>query len=217
MFVELIDALRCPRAHDSTWLVTAASETRDRCIVRGTLGCPVCRATFVVEGGVARFDQTAPAASPAPYAASGAGDGDDRHAEAVRLAALLGLTSAGGLVAVAGAWDAVVDPLLRVSDVRVLVVEPAGPYAPRESVGALVGAWLPVAAASLRGVALDEGTAAAERLAAALTALRPGGRLVAPAATPVPDGVRELARDARHWVAEREAPAGAVVPLRRAR
>jgi hypothetical protein len=48
-----------------------------------------------------------------------------------------------------------------------------------------------------------------------VAALRPGARLIAPAAAPVPDGARELARDARHWVAERVAPAGPVVPLRR--
>jgi hypothetical protein len=135
----------------------------------------------------------------------------------MRAAALLALTSAGGIVALAGAWDAAVDALLGVADVRVLVVEPAHAYAPREGVGAVAGAWLPVAPGSLRGVALDGPTAAPERLAAAVAALRPGGRLVAPAHAPVPDGVRELARDLRHWVAERDAPAGAVVPLRRAR
>lgn len=215
MYVELIDALRCPRPHADTWLVAAAAETRDRCVVRGTLGCPVCRAEFPVTEGVAAFDQApGPAREPLGTSAAGAAAGSDD--EAVRLAALLGLTSPGGIVAVGGAWGAVVDALLQVADVRVLVVEPLHAHVPREPVGALRGAWLPVAAASLRGVALDHATAAPERLAAAVIALRPGGRLVAPAGTPVPSGARELARDERHWVAERAAPAGAVVPLRRA-
>jgi hypothetical protein len=161
---------------------------------------------------VAAFDQRA--ARPEAHAPT---SDDDPAAEAVRLAALLGLTGAGGIVAVAGRWDAAVDALLQLTDARVLVVEPAHPYAPREPVGALAGAWLPVAAGALRGVALDEATAGPERLAAATAALRGGGRLVAPAAAELPAGVRELARDARHWVAERDAPAGAVVPLRRAR
>jgi uncharacterized protein YbaR (Trm112 family) len=215
VFVELIDALRCPRVHEPTWLVAAAHDTRARCVVAGTLGCPVCRATYAVAGGVARFDQ---ALSPpaAPPLADPAGD-------ALRLAALLGLTDAGGIVAVGGSWDAAVDPLLDAvagaADVRVLVIEPAGAYAPRPPVGALAGAWLPVAPGALRGVALDAATATPDRLAAAVAALRPRGRLVAPAAAPLPDGVHELARDARHWVAEREtgpAMAGPVVALRRA-
>ncbi len=218
MYVELIDALRCPRPHADSWLVAAVLETRDRCVVRGALGCPECRAEYRVHGGVAAFDQApGPPAGARPGAAPAGAALDDPHGEALRLAALLGLTSPGGLVAVAGAWDAAVDALVATADVRVLVVEPAAPYAAREPVGAVTGAWLPVAAASLRGVALDEATAAPERLAAAAAALRPGGRLVAPAAAPLPDGARELARDARHWVAERVAPAGPVVALRRAR
>jgi uncharacterized protein YbaR (Trm112 family) len=215
VYVELIDALRCPRPHADSWLVAAARETRDRCVVRGTLGCPLCRAEYPIEGGVARFDQT-PAGAAAPPAATTT-SADAGADDAMRLAALLGLAGAGGIVALAGTWDATVDPLLDLSDVRVLLVEPARGYVPREPVGALAGAWLPVAAASLRGVALDDHTATAERVAAAVAALRPGGRLVAPAPAAVPDGVRELARDARHWVAERDAPVGAMVPLRRAR
>ncbi len=220
MYVELIDALRCPRPHADSWLVAAALETRDRCVVRGVLGCPTCRAEYPVHGGVAAFDQAPGAAGAARAAAGGnalVGRAPDAPDEALRLAALLGLAGDGGIVAVAGTWDAAVDALLGVADVRVLVVDPSHPYAPREPVGAVTGAWLPVAAASLRGVALDDATAAPERLAAAVAALRPGGRLVAPARARVPDGARELARDERHWVAERDAPAGAVVPLRRAR
>jgi hypothetical protein len=48
-------------------------------------------------------------------------------------------------------------------------------------------------------VALDVRTADEVRLAAAVRALAPRGRLLAPATAPLPDGVRELARDATHW------------------
>ena len=40
MFVELVDLLRCPHAHEDSWLVAAADETADRHIVHGSLGCP---------------------------------------------------------------------------------------------------------------------------------------------------------------------------------
>ena len=50
-------------------------------------------------------------------------------------------------------------------------------------------------------VALITGAAQGQGAAAA-RALRPGARLIAPASTSLPGGVAELARDARHWVAE---------------
>ena len=42
---------------------------------------------------------------------------------------------------------------------------------------------------------------------------RVGGRLVAPAGAPLPEGVRELARDDAVWVGEREALPSAPVTL----
>ncbi len=217
MYVELVDALRCVRPHPAgagdTWLVAAARRTEGRCIVDGVLGCPVCRAEYAIAGGVADFGagRDAAAAQAAP---------EDGAVDPFRLAALFHLATPGGIVAVGGAWDAAIDGLADLTDVRALVVEPARPFVPREPFGAVRGAALPVAAGSLRGVALDARTATPERLAAAVRALRPAGRLVAPAAAPLPAGVRELARDAADWVAERTAeggaPPAALVPLRRA-
>ncbi|GLC26075.1 hypothetical protein [Roseisolibacter agri] len=214
MFIDLVDALRCPRPHDATWLVAAALETRGRCLVRGTLGCPVCEAEFAIAGGVALFD----GAGDAPRAADATSPAGDPAELAMRLAALLDLTTPGGIVAVGGAWEPALDPLLDVTDLHALVVEPVGQWVPREPFGAMRGDGLPVAAGALRGVALDARTASADRVAAAVRALRPRGRLVAPAATPVPDGVRELARDERHWVGERGAGViSETIPLRRRR
>jgi uncharacterized protein YbaR (Trm112 family) len=162
VYVELIDALRCPRPHEPTWLVAAAHSTRDRCVLTGTLGCPACRTTYPITGGVARFGGVA-SPPPGPPLADPAGD-------ALRLAALLGLADGAGIVAVSGSWDAAVDPLLEAvagaADLRVLVDEPAGAFAPRPPVGAVAGAPLPVAAGALRGVALDAATATPARLAA---------------------------------------------------
>ncbi|MGZ8493862.1 MAG: hypothetical protein ACXWZS_16790 [Gemmatirosa sp.] len=200
MFLDLVDALRCPCPHEATWLVAAALETRARCLVRGTLGCPICQAEFAIEQGVAHFD------AGDVVAMRDAALHRDAPAElAMRLAALLDLAEPGGIVAVGGAWEPALDPLLDVVSVRALVVEPVAAWVPREPFGALRGRGLPIAAGGLRGVALDAHTATPERLAAAVRALRPRGRLVAPVHVPVPDGVRELARDDRDWVAERDA------------
>ena len=51
-------------------------------------------------------------------------------------------------------------------------------------------------------------------VATAVPLLKLGGRLIAPASIAVPAGIRELARDERHWVGEK---VGDVIPLARAR
>lgn len=212
MFIDLVDALRCPRPHDATWLVAAALEMRGRALLRGTLGCPICRAEFAIVEGIVEFGGAARASAED-------GDAGDANEEAVRLAALLGLTEPGGIVAVGGAWEPALDPLRDlVGEVRALVLEPGPAWRAREPFGAVRGGGIPVATGALRGVALDAATADAARLDAAVRALQPRGRLVAPSHLALPNGVTELARDARHWVAER-AP-GVVsdpIPLRRAR
>jgi uncharacterized protein YbaR (Trm112 family) len=211
MFVELVDLLRCPHPHEDGWLVAAAAATAERHIVHGTLGCPVCHAEFPVRDGVVHFDgECVIAEAPLPHLDEG-----ERAAEAMRLAALLDLSSAGGTVVLGGAWQGCADAVLALADVRVLLVDPPQVPALREEVSAVRGAPMPVAAAAVRGVALDERTAAPDRVAAAALALRPGGRLVAPVGAAVPEGVTELARDGRHWVAERTAAAPPLVPLGR--
>ena len=79
---------------------------------------------------------------------------------------------------------------------------------------------LPLAAGSARAIALH-GAASPALLEASLEALAPGGRLLAPAALPLPSDVSELARDERHWLAERQRTGGGassgIVPLARRR
>ncbi|AHG90243.1 hypothetical protein J421_2706 [Gemmatirosa kalamazoonensis] len=197
MFVELIDLLRCPRPHEDTWLVAAAEETVGRHIVRGTLGCPLCEAEYPVVDAVADFGEAQVAGSAADAITA-----DDT----MRAAALLGLDAPGTTVVLGGAWQAVAAPLAELAGTRVLLLDPVHAEPLREEVSALRGGGgLPVAANALRGVALDAYTADEPRVAAAVRALAPRGRLVAPADVPVPAGLTELARDARHWVAERDA------------
>lgn len=209
MFVELIDLLRCVRPHEDSWLVAAATRTVDRHIVDGALGCPICTAEYAIRDGVVEFG-----ASTAPPHAR------PRHADdVVRLAALLGLSTPGGTIALGGAWQPLAAPLAALTSVRVLLVDPPLAEPLRADVSAVRGGdTLPIAASSVRGVALDASTASAERLASAVSALVPDGRLVAPASVALPDGVVELARDADEWVAKRTAgpAASRPIPLRRA-
>ncbi|MDF1506359.1 hypothetical protein, partial [Roseisolibacter sp. H3M3-2] len=127
MYLDLIDTLRCPRPHPPTWLVAAALEVRGRVMVRGTLGCPVCRAEFAIDDGVAVFDADGPAPAPAL--------GGPPEELAMRLAALLGLTEPGGIVAVGGAWEPALEPLLDLPEARVVVLEPPRGFRAREPLG----------------------------------------------------------------------------------
>ena len=88
MFIELVDALRCPNAHEESWLVASAARMEFRHIVEGTLGCPVCKAQYPVRRGVVDFRRAGTSTVP-------------QHAppdetEAARLAAFLDLTDRAG-------------------------------------------------------------------------------------------------------------------------
>ena len=92
MFIELTDHLRCPATHDESFLVLLPEDVVNRQVRSGTLGCPLCNATYPIIDGVAHFgapvrrSACAPAAPP-PVAG---------------LAAFLGLSGPGGYVALVG-------------------------------------------------------------------------------------------------------------------
>src|SRR5690242_21064587 len=90
MFIELVDALRCPVPHEESWLVASATRMEARHIVDGLLGCPVCHAEYPIRNGVADFrrEPTLPLeAAPDPFLRGDA-------TTAMRLAAFLGLSDA---------------------------------------------------------------------------------------------------------------------------
>jgi uncharacterized protein YbaR (Trm112 family) len=193
MHIEMVDLLRCPRAHAETWLVASTDRMVDRDIVDGSLGCPVCEATYPIRDGAVYFtDAPAGRAVEAP-------DGE----QVMRAAALLGLGEAGGVVVLEGAWAAYARPLAEVCEAHYLLLNPT--VASRGSVVYATG--VPLGAGVARAAAVERPDVAA--------AVRVGGRVVALAGEPVPGGVRELARDADHWVGE--VTGSAPVPLTRRR
>lgn len=203
MFVELIDTLRCPHPHDDSWLVAAVTSAVDRHILEGTLGCPVCGSEFGIRDGEVWMPFAEPSALPP------AGDADP--ADVTRLAALLGLDERGGLYVLCGAWAGLAASILELAPIRLLAVSPPTAL-PGFSVIRGTADELPLASGAARGVALDRPSAALAE--AAVRVLAPRGRLVAPGSTPVPDSVTILARDARHWVAERDLSPSVSAPIR---
>lgn len=215
MHIEIVDSLRCPEPHDDIWLVASVTRFDGRDIVDGVLGCPICRRQFVVARGEVDFcgdsatatrDAHAPDAPPLPSS-------DD----VMRARALLALDEPGGLVLLGGVHARYAPSLADDAQVTpILLNAPAWAWRDASAPSAVrARGALPFAAGSLRAVWLDVAAGTPELLAGAARALRPGGRLMAPADASLPAGVRRLAGDTEVWVAEATGAPSAPVPLRR--
>ena len=213
MFIELIDALRCPRIHEESWLVLAAAQIDLRHVRDGTLGCPVCHAEFPIHDGIAdfRLADVETSALESEHGETGASIAE--HVGADNLAAMMNLGDALGFAVLIGDWVRLADALLELGNPPplLLVDPPEGSIMVPGLSGLRAGAVLPLAAGAARAIAVD--SADEQRLASAAHATRPAGRMVAPAQAGVPTGVRELVRDDTLWVGEREAPPAPLVRL----
>jgi hypothetical protein len=208
VLLALTDHLRCTADHEDSWLVARADIVEAGRMVDGVIGCPVCHVERVVTRGVIYWQGTPPAVArdPAPDA------GGER---VIRLGALLGFAEGAGAFVLCGADGLAASGLNGLADVPLVLLDPpddrAAPFAT-----IIRGApAIPFGAGAVRGIALSSASADDRFMASCLRALAQRGRLVAPAAVPVPAGIRELARDALEWVGERE-PVPVTVPLSRA-
>ena len=203
--MPVVDLLRCPRAHDETWLVASIDRAVDRDIVTGTLGCPICMAEYPIRDGIVSFDEAAVAArSPANGA---------REDDAVRLAAALDLTDARMTALLHGAWGAYAPILRGLTPAQLLLVNPPVGITSGDGVSIIrVSGTLPLARGSMAGVAVDD-DASGPMLESLVSAVRPGGRVLGRIRLPIPSGVAELAHDEDVWVAERAASAAESAPV----
>ena len=213
MFIELIDVLRCPNAHEESWLVLASRRIDGRDVMEGVLGCPVCAAEFPITDGVVWF---------ADRSRSGAAAATANEEDALRLAALLDLAAPGGYAIITGTLGSEAPYLTGLTEVPLLLVNPPSGIGMGTGLSGLMidPEWtrLPLAPSSARAIALDETTTAGQ-LVAALDVVRPSGRVLAPVALSLPDGVSELARNDHQWLAERRATPrqSGIIPLERRR
>lgn len=209
MLRDLLDGLRCPHLHEESWLVAMVHEANGPELISADLACPVCGQEFLVRGGVAHFgDAPVPATNTA-----------DDEPDALRVAALLGAADGALPVLLAGHYAragrrlADLTALAQVwinSHPDVHTVPGCSPIALPPDV-----VLLPLGVATLSAAALDAEHTDPRFLASVVRAVKTGGRLVAPVQTPLPEGVKELARDATEWVAEVTAHASGLIELRR--
>ncbi len=208
MFIELLDLLRCINAHEETWLVTSFNSISNRFVLEGTLGCPTCSAEYRISGGIGRFGAR-PAASEVPRNPMSAREREDL---ATRAGAFLNVTEPGAIVVLGGRWGEAAQELSVMTESRVFALNPAQHVEESETVGLLeVNRQIPLAAVSVQGVALDF-SFPSEILTSAIRVVRPGGRIVGPAAIEPPGDLTVIGRDANYWVAEKPAE---MISLRR--
>jgi len=204
MFIELIDALRCPADHEPSSLVAALDQVENREVVGGMLGCPVCRSEFAIREGQL-YLATSAMPSPPTRALSPAEDG-------MRLAASLDLRQESGFAILRGSWCALAAAVVEIAPTHLVLLDP--PFNTPAGIGRSIvhaGGAVPFAPATANAAAIDD----ALHAFALATVVKVGGRVVGPLDLPPPPTVRELVRDERWWVGERE-PATAPIPLRRA-
>jgi hypothetical protein len=207
VLIELVDDLRCPRPHEETWLVAAAARVEGRDIRVGTLGCPICHAEYAIRDGAVWFDES-PLADVRP----------STHPDptlAMRLAALLDLSDTQGFAILTGSYGQLGELLRGVVPPHLIAVNPIPTVTSGTGVSALfIRARFPLADRTCRGVALDAIHADSGHVEEAVRVLQPHGRLVAPATTPLPRAVSEIARDDEVWVAERTDAPPKLISLR---
>ncbi len=195
MFIELTDHLRCPAPHDESFLVLLPDGVEHRQVRSGTLGCPICNATYPIDAGVVHFGVQAPLpphhpTTPPPVAG---------------LAAFLGLGGPGGYVGLVGD----VALLGRELASALTGVHFTGINAPpgtqgSDRVSLMEAPSIPVKARQLRGVLLGGGYGAApEWVAEGIRVVLPGLRVVGAGPAPVREDLQLLAAAEGWWVAVR--------------
>lgn len=206
MHIDIIDALRCPNPHEESWLVASADVTEGRDIMEGVLGCPVCRAEYSIHGGLVAFTRLP--ATMTPSAPS-------NEEQALRLAAFLDLTNVRSFAMLVGSWGNHARALHQLVDAPILLVNPpAGIELGGELSAITCGSAVPVARRSAHAVALDA-TVDPALVASALSAVRVGGRVVAPSTLETPSEVTLLVQDESLWVGEMATAAEGLISLRR--
>jgi uncharacterized protein YbaR (Trm112 family) len=205
MHILLTDVLTCPRCGPSFGLILLADRMGDRRVEAGRLGCPNCRERYeAASEGVWLVPE---AWGRRPGEGEGEGPGPGAEGDAVRTAALLGVTGGGYVLLLGNAADLAEGVSDVLEGVEVIPVIPPGVGSGLSS-GPRNGEWgvsvvraegVPIATGKMAGVALL-GWRADGLLEEAARAVRPTGRLLV---DPAPADARErLAKTGLRVMAE---------------
>lgn len=204
MFIELAEILRCPGNHEQMPCIVAPDEMDGRRVVRGTIGCPVCRVEHSIIEGIVGFGED-------PLLGAGSRS-DDRTVEempdAEAVQALLGLSGPGGYVVLVGSGSRLAEELgEQVTGVHFIGVNPPPELRETPSLSLLRSPnVIPLIDGSVLGAILGREYVRSRWMEEAGRVLVTGGRLVAVVDQPSASGVRQLAVGKGMWVGEKEGP-----------
>lgn len=230
MHLELVELLRCPVTHAPSVLVASADVIADRYVIEGVLGCPQCYAEYAIRDGVTHFVTGEPARASIESGSNLASvnETNDDSVAAMRLAAQLGLSAGRSVFALDGYDITTMGAMREIVAARVVLFNPSqldgAAFSTEQRQNALLvapvgvatcGEILPLVPGKFDGIAVRASSVSSQLLEHAVSALRSGGRLVANVGAALPAGMRELVRDERVWVAEREAAASAPIAILR--
>jgi uncharacterized protein YbaR (Trm112 family) len=102
MHIELTEMLRCPEDHREEFLVLSTSEMNGRMVMRGVVGCPVCRREFEIIDGIVDFTEVASGEHPSRTVRRTPAAPSPVVLEPQSLQALLDLGGPGGYVLLLG-------------------------------------------------------------------------------------------------------------------
>ena len=206
MYLVLTDVLNCPRCGPEQGLIVLTERMEGRRILEGALGCPICESKYPIRSGLADLRTTEPGHASKPSSGS-----PDSGFDAMRTAALLGITQGPAIAVMLGVTNAaaaevaVLVPGLEI----VTVASDASDSGEQSGVSRLLAnAELPLRGNSVRAALIETGVFE-ETARDVVRVLAIGGRLVVAAGQPwfeelVESGVlRVLARDASHVVTVR--------------
>ncbi len=204
MHRDLLDALRCPRDHEESWLVAMVARSTGVTLVDADLACPMCGAEFTVRESRATFGGAERVASEGQSAAT-------------RVAALLGAASGQSPLLLTGHYARAGAAIAELVDVPQLWLDaPADADANVPMLSRLYRAdRLPLGIETISAAAVDPVHGGSQMLTSIIRALRVGGRVLTSTVVERPGDLREIARDSEEWVAETTKRASGLVELRR--
>jgi uncharacterized protein YbaR (Trm112 family) len=198
--IELTEMLRCPAAHEDSFLVLSTGEMVGRMVRSGILGCPVCHREYPITKGVVQFSDPGRPASPPLAAAQGP------RPDAQTLQALLDLSGPGGYVVLVGAAATHAVGLAELmGGIHFVGVDAPPGIVEQPALSLVAGApGIPLRSAMARSVVLGPDARTPPWLAEAQRVLLRGRRLVVEdAAVTPPAGVTQLAAGQGLWVGEK--------------